>query len=337
MSKHKHMGGAKGIQIIDDYLRERGYLYDEIAADNRSDYLLRRKLKNVDLSKYTHIISHYPIYIFSYRYIKKNYPNIILIIRSHNAEFPHWMEHAFVWLKYFNIKKSIKTFFVAWYKLFGDYFSAKQADYILSITLKESKWYWEKLTKKEKIIYAPYFIPEKYVIDTNNTIKNKKDICVCIMSSGDSSFLKDASHNFSHMVEKSGNNLAGWKFFVTGHEKNVDKNISEKIIRTGFVDNLNILLSESKAIVILSDYGYGFKTKILEAIQCNCYTLVTKKLLEKLPDEVKPYCIVVDLKSVKSYINALEQCNKKFPPGNPNNLLKEISFNALDLVLKINK
>jgi GDP-D-mannose dehydratase len=90
------------------------------------------------------------------------------------------------------------------------------------------------------------------------------------------------------------------------------------------------LLAESRAIAILSDYGMGFKTKILEAIYYKCYVLVTNKLYRRLPIEVKPYCIVVDTDSSISFRDAMERCLQPYPDGNPNEALRSQAFTALD-------
>jgi hypothetical protein len=82
----------------------------------------------------------------------------------------------------------------------------------------------------------------------------------------------------------------------------------------------------------LSNLGYGFKTKILEAIMCGCYVIVPQKLYKRLPDVIKPFCKVVNVKDKNAFINALEETHHPFPDINPNEILKNIAFDNYSAV-----
>jgi glycosyltransferase involved in cell wall biosynthesis len=99
-----------------------------------------------------------------------------------------------------------------------------------------------------------------------------------------------------------------------------------------------LLLKEARAMVLLSDYGYGFKTKLLEAIAAKVYIIMTEGLYNRLSLEIKPFCIPVDIGSTTSFINALEKCKQPYPTGNPNAIRRKIAYETLDqLILESQK
>lgn len=108
---------------------------------------------------------------------------------------------------------------------------------------------------------------------------------------------------------------------------------SPRIQQTGFLDSPLGILNQSRALAILSRYGYGFKTKILDAIQNQCYVLMPPELYARQPKALQPYCIRVDLDNPHSFPAALELCLRPFPTGAPNQELKQTAYHALDQVL----
>jgi len=123
-----------------------------------------------------------------------------------------------------------------------------------------------------------------------------------------------------------------WKFFVTGELLSEKDLLAKRLINTGFLETPFPFLAQSRALAILSDFGFGFKTKILDAVLAKNYVLITSGLYNRLPDILKPYCIRVDKKSVVSFSNALDQCEHSYPPGNPNNILREHAYWSLDQI-----
>jgi hypothetical protein len=170
-------------------------------------------------------------------------------------------------------------------------------------------------------------------MDRIEPVKDKENLCVCMMSTIPGPFLFDAAKNLSDLVFALDGDHDQWKFAVTGDISSWPIALSSRIKMTGFLDNPVRILAESRALALLSDYGYGFKTKILDAIVCKSYVLVTKKLYERLPDGLRPFCIPVDTNSVDSFKNALNRCLLPYPDGDPNESLRDEAFSALDSVL----
>jgi len=71
--------------------------------------------------------------------------------------------------------------------------------------------------------------------------------------------------------------------------------LTDRIQLTGVLDSPDGIPAESRAVALLSDYGFGFKTKFLEAIMSRCHVLVTKGMYKRIPPEVRQFCFVVDL------------------------------------------
>jgi glycosyltransferase involved in cell wall biosynthesis len=180
----------------------------------------------------------------------------------------------------------------------------------------------------------PYFLPASYDRD-ERLIKDKKSQCVCMMSTTLATlpFLLDAAKRFVNAVNMLGRECPEWSFYITGDFPAHVLTLPGRVKRTGFLENPFEILAESRAVALLSDYGFGFKTKLLDAIKYKCYVLVTKGLYRRLPSEVQPYCIVVDPSSANSFRGALERCVQPYPEGDPNELFRSQAFAALDELL----
>jgi len=343
--EHLFLGSTKDIHGRTEYFQARDIGVDTIVAENRSDEELIKKIRNTDLDQYFAVFFEYPLYPSSIQYIKSQKPEIIVLTRSINAEFYHSC-HQFL-ASTTNLKslvrirgtkgpKFIGNSFHGFKRLHLDYTCARLSDYLLSISSWETDHYWKHLVPESKVRTLPYFLPGRYLPGpASNQPPGKKFQCVAMMSTtgGTLPFTLDATRNFNRIVGKLGNKCPEWHFFITGKMPVNVLGLNSRIQYTGFLQSPFDLLSESRAMALFSDYGFGFKTKLLDAICNNCYPMITKKLYNRLPTELKPYCIVVDISSVKSFEDGLEQSLNPFPDGNPNELLRKHVFSTLDSLL----
>lgn len=288
----RHLGGAKGIHMFDQYFAERGIACSDLVAVNRSDTHALASLKKLDLSGFHAVLIHYPTFLRSARYIKRCYPHVRVLVRSHNAEFPHWLDHARGWLAEGDVLRGLKRLFVACRLGGSDLAMARIADKILAITAWERDNYWRRFTSDSRLALVPYFTPN---VSTEATPEPaKQDICICPMGGPRSPLLLDAARNFDRGAVALGDRLPTWRFLVTGKPETHPRFRSPRIEQTGFLDDPTSLLKSARAVASLSDLGYGFKTKILEAISHGCLVLVTGGQHARLPEEVRRYCISVD-------------------------------------------
>lgn len=332
--RHLFLGNTKDIRSRTEYFKVRDIPFDEILAERRFDALVLRKLQGLDLGQYATAFFEYPIYPASLRFLRQHFPQMQLLTRSHHADFYHWLHYALARVLLHDTKKALEALGDSLIRLRLDHLCARRSDHILSITQWEKDNYWRYLTDVSKVMTVPYFLPNSYAQSIPPSVQ-KKPQCVCLMSTtkGTLPFLLDAAKRFTRLVESLGQQCSEWSFFVTGDFPANMLTLPERVTCTGFLDTPFGILAESRAIALLSDFGFGFKTKLLDAIHCKCYVLVTGKLYRRLPAEVQPYCIVVDPNSVGSFADALEGCKHPYPDGNPNDVLRSQAFAALDELL----
>lgn len=332
-----HLGSTKDIQCRTEYFRTRDIFFDELVVENRSDSFLLAKLKQYDLSSFSAVLFEYTLYPKSLKYIRQVNPELLLVVRAHQAEFIHWLHYAAAAAKYCHSWECFKSIMGSLCRslsrLRTDYFSARYADYVLSITDWERKHYWRYLSRFFKSLYAPYFLPQSF-IENYSSVNGKKNQCVCLTSTSKKilPFHIDAIKNLSVLVAGADSQSSAWNFFVTGDKPRLPFAISNQIQFTGFLETPFEILAQSRAMALLSGFGCGFKTKIMDAIVYQCYVLLSKKIHNQLPRELKPYCMAVDLKSPSSFEAALQKCSQPYPEGDANEYLRKQAYLSMDKI-----
>jgi hypothetical protein len=128
--------------------------------------------------------------------------------------------------------------------------------------------------------------------------------------------------------------LHDWRFITTGAVLHEIQTNCRQVENVGSVNNLFEVLSESRAVAIPSALGRGFKTKILDAIACGAWVLLPSKLYQRLPDPVRPFCIVLSDKSSALYEAIRELQQREWPKQDANETLRSLAFAAMDSSLK---
>lgn len=330
LPKQHFLGSTKDIRGRTEYFHDRNISYDELLVDGKDNY--RRHIAGYmkdKLHEYSAVILEMTFSPDAASFIRRHAPNTKVLVRSHNAELLHrwdWIRAAKLWQYSAGmLARPIRNF------LF-DYLCGRRADYVLSIDRWETNHYWRRFADESKLKYVPFFLPEQYLSDLPRRT-SKKLRCVNFTSSIPNPLIIDATKNFIGVVRNLNGRGKEWSFCITGDQSKFHVNSCQRIHWTGYLESPYEVLAESRAMALLSDYGYGFKTKILEAIMAKAYILMTEGLYKRIPDEVRPYCKPVDIRSVDSFENALEQCKKPYPEGNPNKQFRDQAFAALDEVL----
>lgn len=339
LSRFHYSGSTKDILGRLEYFKSRAMDFKQVVV-KRSDESLLENLKAMSLSEYSAVVIEFPIYPKSMEFIRNKNPNAKIFTRSINAELYHkW--HLF--LSNFKnernsgagLVRSFRTHFPILektrLKFKQDRKCGNLSDALLSITDWETRYYWRYLIG-QKAENVPYYLPEEYLQEIRSVRAEKQNICVSFMGVkvNRGSFLADSLDNFTRLVEALKNDMQGWSFKVTGELPDDSHVLPARIEATGFIDSPYPLLACSRAVAILSPYGMGFKTKILEAILAGCYVLLPSALLKRQPEAVKPFCIEVDLNSVASFRCALDQSLEPLPAYDPNLVLKDEAFRVLD-------
>lgn len=337
-----YLGSTKDVRCRTEFFHERGISYEELVPKKRRDENLIQELKRLDLSRYSAVIFEMPLYPRSLRYLKANFPNMRLMVRSINAEFYHRLHQSAATAlnrgdltKPEAIKKTIFYLRYSLTRLRLDLRCARHADYILSITNWEKEYYWKRIASPAKIKNLPYFLPRSYAREPLPS-EAKKDQCVYLMSTSVIAHLPfnlDAAKNFMRIVDLLGSELPQWRFIATGENLARQVKMAKRVESVGFLDSPFPLLAESRILAQISDYGYGFKTKLLDAIAHKCYVLVPPKLYDRLPKEVHPFCILVKPGSTETFKAALMKSHEPYPEGDPNEEFRCSAYATLDELL----
>ncbi|GHD49954.1 hypothetical protein GCM10017083_22960 [Thalassobaculum fulvum] len=338
----KYHGSNKDQAARQQYLRDRGFrVVTEAVYDWRFGDLIERLDSERHADPHVIILEamlHHPLM----RYLRERFPNAKILVRSHNAEVPHRIDthtaallmekgSRLAWLDPREAYTRGRNVINHWRYDVG---AIKLADHILSISQWETERYWPKLGPRQKVSTVPYFMPRDLVYD-GPLSASKAHSCVCLTSASPGPVIYDALRNFVRLVEGL-DDPGDWDFPVTG---DLDERYATRSTRCRFVgrvENPIALMSEATSMALLSTFGYGFKTKILDAISAGCYTLMPQSLLDRHPVEVHPYCLPVDLSSPASFKAALERSLEPFPEGDPNEALRLKAYAAMDTILGLN-
>ena len=331
--RHRFLGTTKDIRGRTQYFEERGIDYEELILKVRKEKYFLRGLERISPEEFDVALIEGTYFPETVLFLRKNYPHLRILMRGINAEIYHWTHSAHAALFFdtfhrvlFDLKGGLK---------FGlsDILCAHRAHYILPIAAWETRFYWRFLATSRRVVTMPYFLPDSY-LKSIPASRLKKPQCVCMMTTkAGRPFLVDAARNLYRLVNRLGK--SDWNFCITGDFESERLPPCPRVEVKGVLENPLELLAESRAVALLSDYGFGFKTKLLEAICCGCMVLVTKKLYARLPRPVKKYCIIVDARSDQSFLEALDRCMEPFPGGDANTALRDEAYAALDTVLGI--
>lgn len=317
-------GSTKDIRCRTEFFKTLGFTVNEIAVARQANKIIKQ-FNEVDLREYRFIVFDLPgSYPDALRYIKKASPNTLVIFRAHNPEFFHRIDWMFAEK---TVRGKLRGLRRAVVGLYRDIRTVYYADYVLPISDWDANYYWQWLGRPKKIVTVPYFLPTKYLSDAAEETKKEK-LCVCFTAILLTPLMVDAIKNFTDLVEALGDRCGDWTFGVIG--STTDANIRHSRVHVmGVLDSPFEVIHRARAVAILSDYGRGFKTKIMEAIHARAYVLVTPSLLKRLPREVLPYCISVRKNSAEDFQRALVRSMEPYSSGDPNSAFRARAFEAM--------
>lgn len=143
----------------------------------------------------------------------------------------------------------------------------------------------------------------------------KERLCLSLGASSANPLIQHAVKEFNRRVRGLKGSMPEWQFAVTGDMEGYSGPMADRVQFMGMLDDPYTAVAKASAIALLSGYGGGFKTKILEAMVAKARLLAPRSLLKKLPEVLLPYCIEVVPGSTRSFAEALEQCAEPFPGG----------------------
>ena len=303
--EYRFLGSTKDIVGRRDYFAARGIRCVELQVKGRHDSNCLAALKDMDLSDVDAVLMEHPRYPQSMRYLKETFPHIRRMIRGHNSELIHQLHTAYAYLNSglsafrWRWKRARMSFDNAIDRARYDIACARLSDYVLAISDWEARHYWPRIVPSDRVLIAPYFVPAEYAVEPRAEADKLKRV-ICTMSADWSPLAHDAAKVLARVVKQSPTPpIKGWRFFITGdlgkHRDNYKRFAADKrIVVTGNVPNPFERMAEARALAHLSNLGMGFKTKLLDFVSCGGWVLMPRKLYGRQPEELKPFCIIVD-------------------------------------------
>jgi len=337
-------GSTKDILGRRNYFKSRGFEIDDLIVppkEQREQQAIRTLMARRGI-EYDIIFIEYLLYPELMEYFRDRYPNAKIMVRGHNAEILHRIDTMYaIWLtsgdlplreriKALRVRKQLRT--IRRY-LDDELRCARLADHVVSISDWETKHYWPRVVGAHKTTTVPYFVPSEIAREYPSIERSRR--VVALSSVGPGPLVLHALQNFKRLVDVTADRLPGWTFAATGGFDAVDVLKHKHINFVGTVEDPIDELRGAAAMALLSPLGYGFKTKIMDAVTARAFTLLPKGLMKRVPEELRPYCILVDPADPKSFVRGAEQALADWPGGDPNGQLRRRAFRAMDEIVGI--
>ena len=321
--RHAYLGSTKDVRCRTQYFADRGLDVRELPHE-RSGRALLGAIRATDLNQYDAVLLENLVNPFAVRELRKTAPHLRIGFRPINAELLHRIDMLRSAGLSASAPQRCRDLLV---RSASDALYANWSHVIFPISDWEAEHYWQRFTTPTAVRSSPFFLSDRYLPAPGAA---KKELtCVCLTSSAWNPVIALSAQLFIEAVEALPKSFP-WRFVMTGDADMYKVPSTSRIEVLGFVDDPNVILSQSRATAILSRKGYGFKTKILEAVVNRSYVLVHPALYRRLPSEILPSCIQVPPGRADSFAAALEACQEEMPDTAPNDRLRERAYSALD-------
>lgn len=333
---YEYLGSTKDIDGRQQYLWQCGAPFDTF-SHLKDQFTLADELSFFHLPDYSHVILDVSRCEADLAYLKRRWPAARLIIRSHNPELPHRFDNLRaaerIGLDFGARKPMIANIPIFLQRERG---VARHADAILHIETPNTAVYWRSLGFGGNIHVTPYFVSDYYLRKMPRGVRRKPQI-LCVGSSHPGALITEMMLNFHEAVAALGDRHPQFGFYATGDAPVTPRKgtVSPRVVHLGIVDDLPALTAECFAIAVPSDLGRGFKTKILDAIMCGAWVIVTPALLRRMPEPLKPYCIAFERSDLGySFAAAINELSaRQWPSGDPNTALRRHAYQSLDAAI----
>ena len=234
-----------------------------------------------------------------------------VVFLSHNAEYLHRRE----WRRNLTSNYRKVQYYLKGLKgLLADFLVANTASKILVLSETEIEIYWKrlrKLSKRNIFFYFPYVPPTKFFFKPRNAkvSKLKKENVAIIGTFSESigeyretkKFL-DSSSSIKTSINRKKMNLISLGNGV--RYSFCDKNL-------GYLSDKEFLsMQESiESIIIPTDWGWGFKTKISDAIFLGQRVFVPLEISKRYPSWVEALEVVVDWSEFRYKDDSVKKAN----------------------------
>ena len=237
-----------------------------------------------------------------------------LVFRSHNAEGLHRIDYARVMVRR---REKLSSYLLALRRFCTDRLVAKLCFAILVIDHGDLVEYWSKLAGKTKLLYFPYVLSNRARdVGSRDIAQNAvehENVFLHLGSFSPGPLIEDSERRFLELVSQLPEipeltfARAGRRVFISDQMNHLER----RVVDFGFVKNPLGILDKSKALVLPSSHGRGFKTKIYDAIECGCWVILPSKLMARMDAVFAPYCVAFEEGNPESFRNACEVVNRR--------------------------
>ncbi len=297
-------GGVKDIQSLHEQIDALKLRYEYIRVSRLTSHALYVLLNSVNRQK-----------VFSASKIIVSIPGssggILLflrflglsnvIFRSHNAELLHRLD----WLLSSNsLKSSFKAFKKMILGFTSDLSVSLFSEGILSVSQTEIEKYWKRFFpwSFQKLIYFPGMSPSHISSSTpmqGNPFSNRSFATIVggfqsgtVISQPDSQFLESGSliKGYVHSL--------GLSLVSVGDE--VEYNFCDT--NFGLTDNYEEILKNTSLVIVPSSTGWGFKTKIADAVTLHQSVIIHRAQYDRLGDWRQMVCPINDWREIQNLV-----------------------------------
>lgn len=224
----------------------------------------------------------------------QQFPETRIHLRMHNAEaFQHWHRLSPTWIPTKqNLRSVYGTVRLAWL----DRKSVEIAHSRFGISEWDNENYWRWLSRKP-MKHLPYFCPWPWLQPeiANVAYENRPHQIICMPGGGDR-----LSQQQTRLFDK-----------VAGMIQTADLSTKREFLlskgllgsSTSPLDNAKRIdiaepwkiLTESRAVAVLTDLGFGMKTTIIDGLAAGAHVLVHSGLINRLPEAIANAVVPVDV------------------------------------------
>ncbi len=282
-----------------------------------------------------HIVMEYSLWPELIERIHRQFPRVQIHVRTHNAEALQYWHRSNPRLT--GGYESIRSVYGFLRLLCRDSKCRRLSTHLLGISPWDDVNYWSRLPGKARIRYLPYFSPWPYIHENIRpkpwTQRRREIIC---MPGALGRWGIDMIRRFGMLAKQSDarKQTRPWSFYLTCDDDkygDVDVPPGLKIMRG--VKEPWIPLTEVMGVAVLTPFGFGMKTTIIDAMAGGCWVLVHPGLARRLPEDLKNYCIICDPDDPISVADALSKLEIEPSADNVNDQLRQGVVNTFSEVL----
>jgi hypothetical protein len=253
--------------------------------------------------------------------IRRQYPQIRVHVRAHNAEAWHHLHRSGGALAL----TRPKALYGVWRLLARDSRCRQLGHTVLSISEWDSQHYWSWLPGGAPILDVPYFSPWPYLRPevTPRPWAEREPLILCLPGARDA-IGHEAAIGFYTLARRLSPLMSGWRFAITeGLVGSPQDGAPPSGVET--IKNLVEpwdLLCRAKAVAVLTPLGFGAKTTVFDALAAGCHVLVHPKVAARLPQAARRHCIVADLASRADDLTLATEVSSEPVPNDVNSALR---------------